>query len=116
MRKKTFVVNVKTNLLVQNCSNYLSKVKTTLLVLINFAILTRYFAGFYVRDFQQVNMKKGHYISRFKRSQLNFLSLICLDLKRIDICNIQLAVLVADHDVQPLGLFEFHAKLGVGGE
>ena len=24
--------------------------------------------------------------------------------------------LVADHHVQPLGLFEFHAKLGVGGE
>ena len=58
MRKKTFVVNVKTNLLVQNCSNYLSKVKTTLLVLIDLAILTRYFAGFYFRDFQQVNMKK----------------------------------------------------------
>ena len=91
MRKKTFVVNVKTNLVVQNCSNYLSKVKTTLLVLINFAILTRYFAGFYFRDFQQVNMKKGHYISRFKRSQLNFLSLICLDRKKIEICNIQLA-------------------------
>ena len=109
MRKKTFVVNVKTNLLVQNCSNYLSKVKTTLLVLINFA-------GFYFRDFQQVNMKKGHYISRFKRSQLYFLSLICLDRKKIEICNIQLTVLVADHDVQPLGLFEFHAKLGVGGE
>ena len=30
MRKKSFVVNVKTNLLVQTCSNYLSKVKTTL--------------------------------------------------------------------------------------
>ena len=54
MRKKTFiVVNVKTNVLVQNCSNYLSKVKTTLLVLINFAILTRYFAGFYFRDFNR---------------------------------------------------------------
>ena len=37
-------------------------------------------------------MKKGHYISRFKRSQLNFLSLKSLDLKKIDICNIQLAV------------------------
>lgn len=61
-------------------------------------------------------MKKGHYISRFERSQLNFLSLKSLDLKKIDICNIQLAVLVADHDVQPLGLLEFHAKLGVGGE
>ena len=54
-------------------------------------------------------MKKGHYICRFKRSQLNFPFFL-------DIYNIQLAVLVADHDVQPLGLFEFHAKLGVGGE
>lgn len=99
MRKKTFVVNVKTNLLVQKCSNYLSKVKTTLLVLTDLAILTRYFAGFYFRDFQQVNMKKGHYFSRFKRSQLNFLSLICLDRKKIEICNIELTVLVADHDV-----------------
>ena len=53
MRKKTFVVNVKTNLLVQNCSNYLSKVKTTLLVLIDLAILTRYFAGFIFEIFNR---------------------------------------------------------------